>query len=139
MSGIRAHPQADAGPTRFLAPAGTAMAMLTCYGISAVVGVLSLLGISLALPYRGPLIVVFSAIAAGSLVASYRQHRSIPVLVLGLLGFALIAASKFAPHELTALALATEGAGFACLLAGNFAAARARRMQGVVCNRQYPT
>ncbi|WP_287786642.1 hypothetical protein, partial [Acidiphilium sp.] len=52
---------------RWLALVGTAMAMLACYGVSAAIGVLSLIGISVALPFRAPLIILFSGIAAASL------------------------------------------------------------------------
>ena len=47
------------GRGKWLAPAGTAMAMLACYGVTAVIGLLSLIGISVALPFRAPIIILF--------------------------------------------------------------------------------
>lgn len=118
----------------WLAPVGTAMAMLACYGVSAAIGALSLIGISLALPFRTPLIVLFSGIAAASLAASYRRHHSRPAVVLGLVGFILVAASKFLPPSLNAEALGIEGAGFICMVAGNILAFRARRRVALSCH-----
>ena len=117
----------------WLAPIGTAMAMLTCYGVTAAIGVLSLIGISVALPFRAPLIILFSGIAAASLAGSYKRHHSRPAVVLGLVGFILIAASKFLPPSLNAEALGIEGAGFICMVGGNILAFRARRHVGLSC------
>ena len=118
---------------RWLALVGTAMAMLACYGVSAAIGALSLIGISLALPFRTPFIVLFSGIAAASLAASYKRHYSRPAVVLGLVGFTLVAASKFLPPRLNAEALGIEGAGFICMVGGNILAFRARRRIGLSC------
>jgi len=124
---------AVARQNNWLAPAGTAMAMLACYGVTAAIGVLSLIGISMALPFRAPVIVLFSAIAAASLASSYRRHQSGLVVVLGLVGFVLVAGSKFLPPDLKADAIGIEAAGFLCMVGGNILAFRARRQAGSSC------
>ena len=124
---------ASVSRSRWLAPVGTAMAMLACYGMTAAIGVLSLIGISVALPFRAPFIILFSGIAAASLAGSYKRHHSRPAVVLGLIGFILIAASKFLPSSLNAEALGIEGAGFICMVVGNILAFRARRQVGLSC------
>ena len=118
---------------RWLASVGTAMAMFACYGVSAAIGVLSLIGISVALPFRAPLIILFSGIAAASLAGSYKRHHSRPAVVLGLVGFISIAASQFLPPSLNAEALRIEGAGFICMVVGNILAFRAPRQVGLSC------
>ena len=95
---------------RWLAPAGTAMAMLACYGVTVAIGVLSLIGISVALPVRAPVIVLFSGIAAAGLAGFCQRHHNRPAVALGLVGFILIAGSKFLPPGLKAGAIALEGA-----------------------------
>ena len=120
-------------PANWLAPAGTAMAMLACYGVTAVIGLLSLIGISVALPFRAPIIILFSAIAAAGLAGSYKRHHSRAAIVLGLAGFILIAGSKFLPPNRKAEALVIEGVGFTCMLVGNFFSFRARRLAGASC------
>ena len=120
-------------PANWLAPAGTAMAMLACYGVTAVIGLLSLIGISVALPFRAPIIILFSAIAAAGLLGSYKRHHSRAAVVLGLAGFILIAGSKFLPPNRKAEALVIEGVGFTCMLVGNFFSFRARRLAGASC------
>jgi hypothetical protein len=118
----------------WLAPAGTAMAMLACYGVSATIGLASLVGVSIALPFRAPVIVFFSAFAAAGLASSFRRHRNRPALILGLLGFVLIVVSKFLPLALRAESFGIEGTGFLCLIAGNILAFRARRVNGLSCD-----
>jgi hypothetical protein len=118
---------------KWLAPLGTAMAMLACYGVTAVIGLLSLIGISVALPFRAPIIILFSAMAAAGLAGSYKRHHSRAAVVLGLIGFILIAASKFPPPSLKAEALVIEGAGFLCMVGGNILALRVRRQGGLSC------
>ncbi|WP_162800453.1 MerC family mercury resistance protein [Acidibrevibacterium fodinaquatile] len=121
------------GRGKWLAPAGTAMAMLACYGVTAVIGLLSLIGISVALPFRAPIIILFSAIAAAGLLGSYKRHHSRAAVVLGLAGFILIAGSKFLPPNRKAEALVIEGVGFTSMLVGNFFSFRARRLAGASC------
>ena len=119
--------------SNWLAPLGTAMAMLACYGMTPAIGVLSLIGIGVALPFRAPFIILFSGIAAASLAGSYKRHYNRPTIVLGLVGFILIAGSKFLPPGLKAGAIALEGAGFICMVGGNILALRARRQVGLSC------
>lgn len=119
--------------SNWLAPLGTAMAMLACYGVTAAIGILSLIGISVALPFRASLIILFSGIAAASLAGSYWRHHSRLAVVLGLVGFLLIAGSKVLPPGLKADAIAIEAAGFLCMVGGNILAFRARRQVGLSC------
>lgn len=88
----------------------------------------------MALPFRAPFIILFSGIGAASLAGSYRQHHSRLVLALALVGFILIAGSKFLPPGLKAAALGIEGAGFICMAAGNVLAFRATRLGGRSCS-----
>ncbi|MHB1678355.1 MAG: MerC family mercury resistance protein [Sulfuriferula sp.] len=123
---------------KWLAPAGAAMAMLACYGVTAGIGALSLIGISAALPFRAPVIIFFSGIAAASLAGSYKRHHSRWAVFLGLAGFMLITGSKFLPPSRKAEALIIEGGGFICMVAGNVMALRARRRLGLTCTIQRP-
>ena len=125
------------GRGRWLAPAGTIMAMLTCYGITAVLSILSLIGISIAIPFRAPVIVFFSALAATGLVASYRRDRNRLVVLLGVAGFLLVTASKLLPPGLKVESIGIEGAGFLCLVGANILVLRARRRAGRACKSQY--
>ena len=124
---------ASVSHNKWLAPVGTAMAMLACYGVTAAIGVLSLIGISVALPFRAPVIVLFSGIATAGLAGSYQRHHNRPAVALGLLGFILIVGSKFLPAGLKSGAIALEGAGFICMAGGNILALRARRQVGLSC------
>jgi len=119
--------------SNWLAPAGTAMAMMACYGLTAGIGVLSLIGISVAFPFRAEVIILFSAIAAASLAGSYRRHHSRLALGLALVGFSLIAGSKFLSPSLKAEAIGVEGAGFICMVTANVLAFRARRLGNLAC------
>ncbi len=125
------------GRGSWLAPAGTIMAMLTCYGITAALSILSLIGISIAIPFRAPVIVFFSALAAAGLAASYRRDRSRLVVIFGLVGFLLVTASKFLPAGLKVESIGIEGAGFLCLVGANILVLRARRQAGRACAPQY--
>ena len=125
------------GRGRWLAPAGTIMAMLTCYGITAALSILSLIGISIAIPFRAPVIVFFSALAATGLVASYRRDRNRLVVLLGVAGFLLVTASKLLPPGLKVESIGIEGAGFLCLVGANILVLRARRQAGRACAPQY--
>lgn len=116
-----------------LAAVGTATAMLACYGITVIISMLSLIGISVALPFRAPVIILFSGIAAASLTGSYRRHHSRLVVALGLVGFVLITGSKVLPPDLKAGAIAIEGAGFLCMAIGNLLVLRARRREHLSC------
>ena len=126
-------PIAMGGAGKWLAPVGTAMAMVACYGLTATFAVLSLIGISMTLPYRAPYIIFFAAIAAISLIVSYKQHRSHLVVVVALAGLTLIVASKFLPLGYKPESIGMEAAGFLCMMTGNIMAMRARKMNGVAC------
>lgn len=121
------------GSSRWLAPLGTALAMTACYGVTATFAILSLIGISVTLPYRAPYIIFFAAIAAISLLFSYKQHRSRSVVVAALAGLTLIVASKFLPLGYKPESIGMEAAGFLCMITGNVLALRARKMNGVAC------
>lgn len=121
---------------KWLAPAGTIVAMLTCYGITAALGLLSLVGITAAIPFRAPVIVLFSALALVGLAGSYRRHQSRPSLVIGAAGFLLVTASKFLPPAMKAAAIGLEGAGFLCLIGANILALRARQLAVRSCTVQ---
>ena len=75
-------------PTGWLAPIGTVLAILACYGTLAVVSLLSLLGIGIAV-HEGiwaGVIALFALIALAGLLPGWRSHRRMPPLMLGLLG-----------------------------------------------------
>lgn len=124
---------ASARVGRWLAPLGTALAMIACYGVTATFAVLSLIGISVTLPYRAPYIIFFAAVAAVSLLGSFKQHRSRLVIVAALAGLALIVVSKFLAPDLKPVSFGMEAAGFLCMVGGNVMALRARRKNGVTC------
>ena len=116
-----------------LAPVVTAMALLACYGDTAAKRALSPIGISVALPFRAPVIVLFPGIAATGLAGRYQRHHNRPAVALGLLGFILIAGRKVLLPSLKAGAIALERAGFIRMVGGNILALRARRQAGLSC------
>ncbi len=126
-------PITSGGAGKWLAPVGTALAMIACYGVTATFAVLSLIGISATLPYRAPYIIFFAAIAAISLLVSYKQHRSQSVVLAALAGFTLIVASKFLAPNLKPESIAMEATGFLCMIGGNVMAWRARKRNGLAC------
>ncbi len=72
--------------------AATALAVLSCYGTTALIGLLSLLGISLAVDdgiWAGA-IGGFAAVAAIAIAAAYRRHRSVGPTVIAACGLGLI-------------------------------------------------
>jgi rhodanese-related sulfurtransferase len=72
--------------------AATALAVLSCYGTTVLIGLLSLLGVSLALDegiWAGA-ISLFAALATIAIAASYRRHRIIGPTVIAALGLGLI-------------------------------------------------
>jgi hypothetical protein len=72
--------------------AATALAVLSCYGTAVLIGLLSLLGVSLALDegiWAGA-ISLFAALATIAIAASYRRHRIIGPTVIAALGLGLI-------------------------------------------------
>lgn len=123
----------EIGKPGWLSFVGTAMAMLTCYGVTAVIGVLSLVGITIAVPFRAPFIIIFSAIAAVSLSVTYKKHHSRWVVFFGLAGFFLVTVSKFLPPTMKFVSIGLEGAGFICLVSGNILSFRLQRRRGLSC------
>lgn len=76
----------------WLAPAGTVLAVLACYGTLATVALLSALGVTIAVNegvWAGA-IVVFALLALTGLVLSWQRHRALPPLLLGIVGTGLI-------------------------------------------------
>lgn len=91
----------------------TALAVLSCYGTAVLIGLLSLLGLSLALDestWAGA-ISVFSALAAIAIALSYRRHRIIGPTVVAVLGLALILWVMYGSYS-----RAVELAGFVLLI-----------------------
>ncbi len=94
--------------------AATALAVLSCYGTTVVIGLLSLLGVSLALDegvWAGA-ISVFAALAAVAIAVSYRRHRIIGPTVVAALGLGLILWVMYGSYSRV-----SELAGFALLVA----------------------
>jgi len=118
---VNTHSERGAG---WLAPAGTVLAIIACYGTLAVVGALSLMGVALAIDeglWAGA-IVFFALLAFIGLLLGWRVHRALPPVLLGVLGTGMI---------LWAMAVAysrpVEIAGFICLAAAAWLDLRARR------------
>jgi rhodanese-related sulfurtransferase len=80
------------GKPLWLPGAATALAIISCYGTTLLIGLLSLLGISLAVDERAwaGAIGVFSAMAAIAIAVSYRRHRVIGPAISAVVGLALI-------------------------------------------------
>jgi rhodanese-related sulfurtransferase len=94
--------------------AATALAILSCYGTAAAIGLLSLLGVSLALDegiWAGA-ISVFATLAAIAIAASYRRHRIVGPTAIAALGLGLILWVMFGSYS-----RAVELAGFVLLIA----------------------
>ena len=80
------------GKLYWFSRAATALAVLSCYGTTVLIGLLSLLGVSLALDesiWAGA-ISLFAALATIAIAASYRRHRIIGPTVIAALGLGLI-------------------------------------------------
>ena len=76
----------------WLASLGTILAFLACYGTLAVIGALSLIGISPAVNegvWAGA-IVLFALVALVGIVLGWRGHRVVGPLVLGVVGAGLV-------------------------------------------------
>lgn len=78
--------------TSWLPGAATALAALSCYGTTVLIGLLSLLGISLAIDGRvwAGAISLFALLATITIALSFRRHRVVGPLALGTIGLALI-------------------------------------------------
>lgn len=108
----------------WLAPVGTVMAVLACYGTLAAVAMLSAMGITLALNegiWAGA-IVVFALLALAGLVLSWRHHRALPPLLLGIVGAGLIVFTMTVSYSQP-----IEIAGFVLLVLAAFLDWRAKR------------
>lgn len=76
----------------WLPGAAAALAILSCYGTALLIGLLSLVGISLAVDERvwAGAISGFALLAAVAIVVSYRRHHIIGPPIAAAIGFALI-------------------------------------------------
>ncbi len=104
--------------------AGTVLALLACYGTAAIVGLLSLLGVSLGI-HEGAwaaAIGLFALLATIGVAAGYRRHRSIWPLALATLGTGAILWAMFGSYSRV-----VELAGFAGLVAAAIWDWRAKR------------
>lgn len=94
--------------------AATVLALLSCYGTLVLVGLLSLVGVSLAIDDRvwAGAIIFFATLAALALMLSYRRHRTPWPTAAGLFGLALILWVMLGRYDRL-----VEVAGFALLVA----------------------
>lgn len=112
------------GHSRWFAAASLMAALLACYGTLALIGLLSVLGISIAInadAWAGA-IVVFAGLTAFGIALGMRRHRRPAPFLLALLGFALVAWAMLARYGRT-----SEITGFATLAAATAWDWRARR------------
>lgn len=103
-----------AGRWEWLAGAATVCSIVACYGTLAVVGVLSVMGVGIAL-HEGAwagVISLFAVIAAAGIAFGYRRHRVIGPLVLAIVGAVLVLWVMFGSFNRV-----LEIAGFAALVA----------------------
>jgi len=110
-----------------LAPAGTILSILACYGTLAVVGALSLMGISLAVNeglWAGA-IVLFALVAFAGLFLGWRVHRTLSPVLLGALGTGMILWTMTGAYSRP-----VEIAGFFCLAVAAWLDWRARHRHG---------
>ena len=82
----------DSNKTAWLPGAATALAIVSCYGTTLLIGLLSLLGISMAVNERAwaGAISVFALLAAIAIAASYLRHRVIGPTISAAIGLGLI-------------------------------------------------
>ena len=102
------------GRSRWFAVVNLVAAMLACYGTLTLVGLLSVLGVSMAInaaAWAG-VIVVFAGLTAFGIALGIRHHRQPAPFVLALPGFALIAWAMLGRYDRT-----SEITGFAMLAA----------------------
>lgn len=102
------------GKLDWLAGVASLLSVVACYGTVILIGVLSLLGISLTLNtgvWAG-VIVFFAGLAVFGFALGYRSHRVLTPLVLGVIGGALIVWVMFGSFNRF-----LEIAGFAFLVA----------------------
>lgn len=82
----------DGSKASWLPRAATALAVLSCFGTTVVIGLLSLLGVTLAIDegvWAGA-IAIFAALAIVAVAMSYRRHRIVGPTVVAALGLGLI-------------------------------------------------
>ena len=102
------------GRSRWFAVVSLVAALLTCYGTLTLVGLLSVLGVSMAInsvAWAG-VIVVFAGLTVFGISLGLRRHRRPAPFVLALPGFALIAWAMLGRYDRT-----LEITGFAMLAA----------------------
>lgn len=96
----RCHPKrllADLHRRGFLGIAALVMALVSCYGTLAAVGILAALGAGITLNpglWAGT-IVLFTSLATLSVFAGYRRHRSVIPTALAIIGYALVLYAQF--------------------------------------------
>lgn len=78
---------------RRLAAVSAALALVSCYGTTALIGLLSLAGVSLAINARAwaAAIVLLAGLTVAGLLLRLRRHRRAGPFVVALLGFSLVA------------------------------------------------
>lgn len=113
----------DRSSTSWLPGAATAMAVLSCYGTTVLIGLLSLLGISLAIDERvwAGAISLFAVLATMTIALSYRQHRVVWPIAFGVIGLGLVLWVMYGAYS-----RALELVGFAFLIAATLWDWRAR-------------
>ncbi len=87
--------------TSWLPRAATALAILSCYGTTVLIGLLSLVGVSLALNetiWAGA-ISFFAILATGAMAVSYRRHQTVGPLVIAVLGLGLVLWVMYASYN----------------------------------------
>lgn len=109
----------------------TILAILTCYGTTLVIVLLSLLGISIAVNEQAwaGAISAFAALATIAIAAAYRRHRSIWPTAIAVLGLALILWAMYGSYSRV-----IELAGFIGLTAGTLLDLRMRAMSSAATN-----
>jgi hypothetical protein len=138
----RANGRARASGAGRLAAVSVALALLSCYGTTALIGLLSLVGVSLALNARAwaATIVLLAGLAVAGLLFRLRRHRRAGPFITALPGFGLIAWVMLRSYDPR-----LEAAGFAILLGAvlwdhrSVISVRARRPRGspasIACSR----
>ena len=79
----------------------TVLAVLSCYGTTVLIGLLSLLGVSLAINERAwaGAISVFATLATIAIAVSYRRHRIVWPTMIAILGLALVLWAMFGSYS----------------------------------------
>lgn len=117
--------QTPTSPSRLsrLAPAGTLLSLLACYGTLAVVGALSLMGITIAVNEHvwAGAIVVFALIAVFGVTVGYRRHRTLGPIIIAAVGAMFVTMAMYGSEQIQAVlgfpSLIIEITGFVVLVA----------------------